>query len=332
LAKTKINQIVGGIECRTPSEYIKEKNKRDQEIYADIRKKITPVRYFSEKHPYNELTREEKQSEENELIAYKRLKTSVHRSMEGNFTWLIFKERREMAFKNSEPLFFFKYGGLFATKDLPHLLDICWELQVYGQCLFYDQKRYDSKTLRQLIHDFRTANSHLYNARNIILDRTHSEKAKKTRHTPKQMGMFGRSLNVGFHFVENLAHELEKIEFELDELERVAKLDLKLPQPTKDKEIIKLQYFVYLGEEIFKNVPYDHFFPDLKLENPKVYNKECKNFIVELASMLDELNQTDPDQIRSAYDRKKKYKMKYIGLYRCETEKQFLDLLKKIHL
>ena len=338
MAKTKkINSIVGGIECRTPSEYIKKKKARDEEIYTDIRKKLKPVEYRSNKYDpveknYKELTYEEKRSEENEEIAFQRLRTDAHRDYKGTFTWLIFKSRRELAFKRSEPLFFFKYGSLFATKDLPYLLNICWELEVYGQCIFYDQKRYKSSELRKLSENFRIANEHLISSRNIILDKTFSKEAKTSHHTPIQTAMFGRSLNTGLHFAENLSNELEILEYQLDELKRIADADLKFPKPDPNKEIKKLQYFIYLGIEIFNNIPFDHFFPDLDLSLKKNYNNECKNFIIELVSMVDELKHTKPSQIRRAYDLKKNYKMKYLGLYNCDTEEQFFKLLKKINL
>jgi len=331
LAKYEKN-IVGGIECYTPSEYIKKKNLRDEGIKSEIREQLPKVKFYSEKHPYNELTLKEKQSEENEFIAYQRLKTDVHRDYKGNFTWLIFVARREESLKKSEPMFFFKYGGLFNSSDLPKLLDLCWELEVYGQCIFYDQKRYDSKTLKQLIHDFKSANKHIINARNIIIDRTTSDRVKIKQQSPKQMAMFGRSQNVGFTFAQSLIHELEIMEYELDDLVRIARADSKLPAPEKDKEIIKLQYFVYLGEEIFKQIAFQYYFKHLDLSNETTYNSECKKFIVELASMLPEIQGTNIDQIRSAYDRRKKYKMKYLGLYQCETEQEFTQLLKKISL
>ena len=160
MAKTKINLVVGGIETRTPSEFLKQRFKEEEKIRTEIRQKIKEPKYFSNKQPYDELTYQEKQVEENEEIAFQRLKTDVHRDYTGSFTWLLFKARKELAFKKSEPLFFSKFGHIFSSKDLPTLLDLCWEMEVYGHCIFYDHKRYDSKTLRQIIHDLRHAREH----------------------------------------------------------------------------------------------------------------------------------------------------------------------------
>ena len=57
-----------------------------------------------------------KQVEENEEIAFQRLKTDVHRDYTGSFTWLLFKARKELAFKKSEPLFFTSGSSRFRKK------------------------------------------------------------------------------------------------------------------------------------------------------------------------------------------------------------------------
>jgi hypothetical protein len=332
LAKTKINLVVGGIETRTPSEFLKQRFKEEEKIKAEIREKLKPIIYRSEKYDpkernYKELTYEEKRSEENEFIAYQRLKTDVHRDYKGTFTWLLFRARKELAFKKSEPFFFSRYGHIFSSKDLPTLLDLCWEMEVYGHCIFYDQKRYDSKTLRRMIHDLRHAKEHLSNVREIMVGKDSDRK----KHTPEQLPMFGKSQNVGITFDSSLKNELQILDFELADLLRIANDDLKLPAPTKDKEQIKLQYFIYLCEEIFKRINWD-LFPNCDLSNKTTYNRECKNFILDMASLLDEIKKTNPSTITNAYDRKAKYKMKYLGLMKCESEKQFNNLLKKIGL
>lgn len=334
MAKNK--NIVGGIECSTPSEYLKIRLQQKEDFKAEVKERNKIV-YRSEKYDpveknYKELTAKEKQSEENEFIAYQRLKTDAHRDYEGNFIWLLFSARRELTYRKSEPMFFSEYGSLFMSNDLPHLLDLCWELEIYGHCILYDQKRYDKKTLRKLITHFKEASTHIIEARSLIYDRTYSKKAKEKLNKPEMYAMFGRSQNTGLTFVQSLVHELEIMEFELDDLLRIARADLKLPKPTQDKEQRKLQYFIYLGEEIFKRISFQYFFPDLDLSKSNIYNRECKNFLVQIAKDLDQIRATDPSTIKNAYDRKKKYKMKYVGLHKAKNFNEFSSLLKKINL
>ena len=123
MAKTKINLVVGGIETRTPSEFLNQRFIDEVKIKAEIREKLKPIIYRSEKYDpkernYKELTYEEKRSEENEFIAYQRLKTDVHRDYKGTFTWLLFRARKELAFKKSEPFFFSRYGHIFSSKEI----------------------------------------------------------------------------------------------------------------------------------------------------------------------------------------------------------------------
>jgi hypothetical protein len=331
LAKNK--NIVGGIECSTPSEYLQIRLQQKEDFKAEVKKR-NKIRYYSKK-PENkskEITFEEKQTEENEYIAWQRLKTDVHRDYEGNFTWLLFSARRELTYQKSQPLFLSEYGSLFMSTNLPHLLELCWELEIYGHCILYDQKRYDQKTLRKLITHFKEASTHIIEARSLIYDRTYSKKAKEKLNKPEMYAMFGRSQNTGLTFVQSLIHELEKIEFEFDDLIRIARADLKLPKPTKDKEQRKLQYFIYLGEEIFKRISFQYFFPHLDLSNTIIYNRECKNFLVQIAKDLDQIRATDPSTIKNAYDRKKKYKMKYVGLHKAKNFNEFSSLLKQINL
>ena len=331
MAKNK--NIVGGIECSTPSEYLKIRLQQKEDFKAEVKER-NKIRYYSKK-PENkskEITLEEKQTEENEYIAWQRLKTDVHRDYEGNFTWLLFSARRELTYQKSQPLFFSEYGSLFMSTNLPHLLELCWELEIYGHCILYDQKRYDQKTLRKLITHFKEASTHIIEARSLIYDRTYSKKAKEKLNKPEMYAMFGRSQNTGLTFVQSLIHELEKIEFEFDDLIRIARADLKLPKPTKDKEQRKLQYFIYLGEEIFKRISFQYFFPHLDLSNTIIYNRECKNFLVQIAKDLDQIRATDPSTIKNAYDRKKKYKMKYVGLHKAKNFNEFSSLLKQINL
>ena len=61
-----------------------------------------------------------------------------------------FQQEESLHIENLEPMFFSEYGSLFMSNDLPHLLDLCWELEIYGHCILYDQKRYDQKTLRKV--------------------------------------------------------------------------------------------------------------------------------------------------------------------------------------
>lgn len=328
MAKQK--NIVWGIEADTPSEYLRKKIKNDKEIFKDIRKDITAPKFFSEKHPYKELTYKEKQSEENESIALQRLKTDVHRDYKGNFTWLLFVARRELSFRKSQPNLISRYGSLFSKKKLTKLISICWEMEVYGYCVFYDSKRYDTNTLKDLILDFNIAKKHIKKARNIIFEKTYSESAKQKRHTPALLSMFGRSQNAGLTFEDSLKHELEILQFELHELSRIAEQDLKLPKSDEKKQK-KLQYFIFLCEEIFKSIEWNYF-PNLDLTNKTTYNKECKKFIIDMASILDEIRLTDPNTIINAYNRRSKYEMKYLGLMNCKTEEQFNNLLKKIYL
>ena len=90
--------------------------------------------------------------------------------------------------------------------------------------------------------------------------------------------MFGKSQNVGLTFASSLKHELQILDYELADLQAYND-DLKLPAPTKDKEQIKLQYFIYLCEEIFKRINWA-LFSNCDLPNKITYNRECKNFIL----------------------------------------------------
>ena len=322
----KHNIFVGGIECDTPAQFIKGKLKEDNEIKEDIKKKL-PQKQFYSKVDSKPITIQEKQSEENEDIAWQRLKTDAHRDYKGNFTWLLFKARRELTYAKSEPTFFSRYGGIFQTQDLPHLLDLCWELEVYGHCIFYDQKRYPDKELKALQHHFREANNHIQNARDII--KQHKDDKTNQKNT-KQYAMFGRSLNTGITFQDNLVHELEILEFELDDLLKITRADRKLPKPRKDQYQVKLQYFIYLAEEIFKRIAFNLFFPNLDLT--KHYDKACKDFVIQLSKVVYEISGSDENSIANAYDRKKKYKMQYLGLFYCKTPEQFTELLNKMNL
>ena len=62
------------------------------------------------------------------------------------------------------------------------------------------------------------------------------------------------------------------------------------------------------------------------------YDNECKKFIIKLTSLLPEIKKTLPSTIINAYDRKKKYKMKFLGLMKCESQEQFEKLTKNIYL
>lgn len=328
MANPKVNLVVGGKECITPSQYFEQLFIREKKIRDDIRKNLKQPEYFSERYPYKKLTLKEKQSEENEDIAFQRLRTDVHRDYTGSFAWLLFKVRRELAHKKSEPLFFSQYGHIYTSKNLPYLLDLCWEMEVYGHCIFYNYKRYPKKVLEPLIDHLGHARDQIVKARNIIL----SQEDDRKKHTAEMLSTLGRSMNVPANFTDNLLHEFEIMQFELADLKRLAELDYKLPKPDPDAVQRKLQYFIYLGEEIFKRISFQYFFPDLDLSNSIIYNRECKNFLVQIAKDLDQIRATDPSTIKNAYDRKKKYKMKYVGLHKAKNFNEFSSLLKKINL
>lgn len=327
MAKPKVNLVVGGKECITPSQYFEQLFKREKKIRDDIRKNIKQPEYFSERFPYKKLTLKQKQSEENEDIAFQRLRTDVHRDYKGSFAWLLFKAKRELAHKRSEPLFFSQYGHIYSSKNLSYLSDLCWEMEVYGHCIFYNYKRYPKKELEPLISHLGHARDQIIKARSIIL----KQEDDKKKHTAEMLSTLGRSMNVPANFTDNLLHELEIMQFELQDLKRLAELDHKLPKTDPDAVQRKLQYFIYLGEEIFKQIDWS-FFPNFNFSKKVDYDNECKKFIIKLTSLLPEIKKTLPSTIINAYDRKKKYKMKFLGLMKCESQEQFEKLTKNIYL
>ena len=318
---------MGGKECITPSQYFEQLFRREKKIRDDIRKNLKQPEYFSERFPYKKLTLKQKQSEENEDIAFQRLRTDVHRDYKGSFAWLLFKAKRELAHKRSEPLFFSQYGHIYSSKNLSYLSDLCWEMEVYGHCIFYNYKRYPKKELEPLISHLGHARDQIIKASSIILKQEDDRK----KHTAEMLSTLGMSMNVPANFTDNLLHELEIMQFELQDLKRLAELDHKLPKPDPDAVQRKLQYFIYLGEEIFKQIDWS-FFPNFNFSKKVDYDNECKKFIIKLTSLLPEIKKTLPSTIINAYDRKKKYKMKFLGLMKCESQEQFEKLTKNIYL
>lgn len=331
MAELKKNLFIEGVECITPSKYLNQRKIQAEKRRKEIKDNLKKPEYFSERFPYKKLSLKEKQSEENEDIALQRLKTDVHRGYTGTFQWVLFKVNRELIFKKSEPLFFSTYSHIYLSEDLPQLLKLCWEMEVYGHCIFYRYKRYDVNILKDLIHHFTYAKIHIDKARNIILNKENEDIHKKKKNTPQQISTLGRSVNVPANFSKNLLFELEIMQYELLELRKIAEEDIKLPEPDPDRDAIWLQYFIYLGTEIFKHIDWSYF-PKFNHNNNYNYDSECRNFIIKLASLLPEIEQTMPSTIKNAFYRKKDFNMEFLDLISCESQQHFEELLSKIDL